>query len=255
LENKGDDMKTLVKIVLLLCVLITVSCAKEHMIVLTEEFPPYNFTLDGEVVGLSTEVITAILSEAGISYEFQVHPWKESYDTALSTKNCMLFSTSRLESREDLFKWVGTISPADYSVFALAGKDIDLPTLENLKDYKIGITQGDAREAYFQSKGFVVGKQLIVAENNAANLKKLINKEIDLWPMPDAVANYTAQDAGYKSEEIIEIAFALKDLTKDGYYLAVNKSTPDSIVMKLQAALDKLKADGTYDKILKKWGI
>ncbi len=72
--------------------------------------------------------------------------------------------------------------------------------------------------------------------------------------MPDAVANYAVNEAGAKPEEIKGI-YVLEDLTKDGYFLAVNKSTPDSIVMKLQAALDKIKADGTYDKILKKWGV
>lgn len=247
-------MKIGIKVVLLLCIVLTLSCAKENLVVLTEEFPPFNFTKNGEVTGLSTEVIKAILAETGIAYEIQVNPWKESYDQALSTKNCMLFSTSRTESREDLFKWVGTISPANYSVFALADCEIEITSVEDLKNYKIGITQGDAREAYFQSKGFVIGEQLIVAENNAANLAKLKTKEIDFWPMPDAVANYAVNEAGAKPEEIKGI-YVLEDLTKDGYFLAVNKSTPDSIVMKLQAALDKIKADGTYDKILKKWGV
>lgn len=247
-------MKTGIKVFLLLFIVLISACAKEHMVVLTEEFPPFNFTEDGAVTGLSTEVVKAILAEAGITYDIQINPWKESYDTALSTKNCMLFSTSRLVDREDLFKWVGTISPSNYSVFALADSKIEINSVEDMKNYKIGITQGDARETYFQKQGFVIGEQLIVAENNAANLTKLMNKEIDLWPMPDAVANYTVKEAGAKTEEIMGI-YDLADMTHDGYFLAVNKSTPDSIVMKLQVALDKLKEDGTYDMILKKWGV
>ena len=247
-------MKSGIKVVLFLLVLLTLSCAKEHQVVLTEEFPPYNFTEDGNVVGLSTEVVEAIFTEAGISYEFQVHPWTESYEMALGTKDCMLFSTSRLESREELFKWVGTIAPANYSVYALAENEVEITSVEDLKMYKIGITPGNARESYFLSQGFVIGEQLIVSESNAANMEKLMNKEIDFWPMPDAVANYTVQEAGLMPEEVIKRVFMLQELTKDGYFLAINLDTSDKIVKKLQSALDKIKENGIYAEILHKWG-
>jgi len=249
-------MRTGIKVVLLLCMVLILSCAKEHLVVLTEEFPPFNFTKDGEVAGLSTEVVKAILTEAGVSYEVQVHSWKESYETAMNTKNCILFSTSRRPDREELFKWVGTIAPTNYSVFILAEReDIEILALEEMEKYKIGITPGDARSSFFKSKGFEIGEQLIVSENNKANFEKLMNKEIDLWPMPNVTASYIVKEAGFKPEEVINGIFVLEELTKGGYYLAINNNTSDAVVKKLQAALDKIKEDGTYDKILKKWGV
>ncbi|MCF7814759.1 MAG: transporter substrate-binding domain-containing protein [Candidatus Cloacimonetes bacterium] len=248
-------MKIGIKVVLFLFMLITVSCAKQNLLFLTEEFPPFNFTKDGDVTGLSTEIVQAVLAETDIAYEIQVKPWKESYDLALSTKNSVLFSTSRLENREELFKWVGPIAPANYSVFALKNREFNFQSLKDLKNYKIGITQGDARESYFQSHDFVLGEELVVGESNTANLKKLMNKELDLWPMADAVAYYTVKELGYSHEDVIKNVFKLEDLTKDGYYMAVNLNTSDAVVKKLQTALDKIKSNGTYDSILKKWGL
>jgi len=149
-KKRREKMRTGIKVVLLLCMVLILSCAKKEqpkmlteelppLKVLTEEFPPFNYVKDGEVAGLSTEVVKAILTEAGISYEVQVHAWKESYETALSTKNCILFSTSRRPDREELFKWVGTIAPTNYSVFALAEReDIEILALEEMEKYKIG---------------------------------------------------------------------------------------------------------------------
>ena len=54
----------------------------ETIKVLTEEFPPYNYTEDARITGFSTEVVQAVLKEAKIQGDFQSMPWARAYETA-----------------------------------------------------------------------------------------------------------------------------------------------------------------------------
>ncbi|MCP4160824.1 MAG: hypothetical protein GY760_12190 [Deltaproteobacteria bacterium] len=38
----------------------------ESLEIVTEEFPPFNYTENGKITGCSTEVVEAVLKEAGI---------------------------------------------------------------------------------------------------------------------------------------------------------------------------------------------
>lgn len=247
--------KIMFSILTLACVLSAV----EMFTVITEEFPPYNFTKGGKVTGVSTEIVEAVFKGAGIPYEIRVYPWARAIKEVQIIKNTALYSTGRRPDRETLFKWVGELIFPKYSVFALKSRsDITAKSLEDLKKYKIGTTKGDARENYLLTKGFEIGvniEPVTGIEANVQNFKKLEINRIDLWPMPDAVADFIVTGLGKNPDLILKSVIPLDEVSKTGYFLALNKETPDEVVKKLQTSLDKLKADGTVKKILSKWKI
>ena len=206
-------MKKAILLILLLTFTLSFIYAQE-LTILTEEFPPFNFVNEnGEVDGLSTEIVKAMMKETGIDYEIKVFPWKRSYTLTQQNPNTILYSTSRRPSREDLFKWVGILSPSKYSVFALKSRDnIKVNSLEDMKKYKIGTSQGDARETYLKEKGLEHSFESVAGENaNTLNFKKLMGKRIDLWPMPDAVAYYLVKNEFNKDpKKVLKRVFVLR---------------------------------------------
>ena len=48
--------------------------ASDTIKILTEEFPPYNFTEQGKLTGFSTEVVEAVLKEIKVPGNFQSLP-------------------------------------------------------------------------------------------------------------------------------------------------------------------------------------
>ncbi len=78
------------------CILLVVSVFIVSLIyanqlqVVTEEFPPFNYTENGKITGFSTEVVEAILKEAGIEGKPRSYPWARSYKKALNEKNYIL---------------------------------------------------------------------------------------------------------------------------------------------------------------------
>jgi len=165
---------------------------------------------------------------------------------------------SRLPKREALFKWIGVITPSDYSVFALKERtDIEIKALDDMKKYKIGTTLGDARETYLVGKGFELEKLYRVGgeEANVQNFKMLKAKRIDLWPMPDAVAYYVSKKLGDDPDKVLRKVFELSELSTGGYSLAASLQTSDDVVNKLKNSLEAFKKTPEYKQILKKWGI
>jgi hypothetical protein len=123
--------------------------------VYTEEFPPFNYTQGNKITGVSTEVVIRVLAKAGIDAEIKSLPWKESFKLAQKLPNTLIYSIARHKKRENLFKWIGIITPSTYSVVALASRtDIRIHRLEDLKGYRIGTTIDDITETWLAGKGF-----------------------------------------------------------------------------------------------------
>lgn len=221
--------------------------------VLTEEFPPYSYAEKGEIKGLSTEIVTEVLNNAGLTYEITIYPWARALAMAQSAPNTLIYSIGRNAQRENAFQWVGVIAPSDFYFFALANRsDIVVNSLEDAKKYLIGTTRNDVREQYLISKGFTVDRHLQSVTNQEQNILKLFNRRIDITPLPALLAYHLTEKNGHSRAELKKV-YHLTEVSSEGYYMAFSNSTPSEIVEKCRTELKKLKDSGKYDKIQQRY--
>jgi len=242
----------------LLLILLTPPLVAAPITLYSEEFPPFNYTDKGKFIGASTEVVEAIMQITEQEYEIKSFPWARSMHISQSKKNAFIFSISRRKSREELFKWVGVLVPANQSVFALKSRtDIKINTLEDMKPFTIGTTYKDARETFLLTKGFdFVNLKRLSGENTyQQHYKQLKQGRIDLWPMPNAVMNHVVTSYGDKPDNWIQNVFKLDEISQEGYYLAASLTTSDALIRKLRQALIDFKQSEAYSKIIVKWGL
>ncbi len=229
---------------LLIC---TAASGDEQLLVLTEEWPPYNFSLEDEIVGLSADLVKAALARAKLDYHLEICPWKRAYRTALKQPNTLLFTTSRTPQREHLFKWIGPLYPRQLHLYKLKSRnDIQVDGWESLKRYEIGVLRGGSVEELLKSKGFEAEKHYWPVSQVDQNLRKIFFKRIDLVVGSDMTLAYRLKGSAHRFADL-EKVFLLAD--QGGYYLAANKDTPDSVVEKLQMALDALIKAGLRKRI------
>lgn len=225
----------------------------ETLKVLTEEFPPYNYTDNGKITGFSTEVVQAVLREVNIQGEFQSMPWARAYETAQSANNVLIYSIGRTPQREKLFKWVGVIAPTQYYLFSLPQRKLKLDRLDQAKNFQIATVNEDVGEQFLMARGFAKGINLQSSVKYELNYEKLKAGRVDLWIMTDLVAVYLARQAGDVPSKSLARSFAIPDLGSDGYYMAFGASTPDALVERLSKGLATIKNNGTYEALKKKW--
>jgi ABC-type amino acid transport substrate-binding protein len=82
-----------------------------------------------------------------------------------------------------------------------------------------------------------------------ANVLKLRAGRIDMWAYEESVAKWILKNHNIDPSQY-ETVFTL---SQGELYFAFNKQTPDSVLAKLQNALDQIKTDGTFQSILAKY--
>ena len=230
-------------LVLLLCTAQMVA-----LDLMTEDYPPYNYpSKTGEPTGISVEIVREIIKKTGDIDNIEVLPWARSYNNILTKKNQVLFVMTRTKKRENLFKWVGPIATNNWVIFAKNSFKGDIKSLEELKQnrYIIGTYKDDACEVYLKDKGF---KNLSSVPDDNLNVKKLLKNRIDFWITGEYQGIIKAKRFNAKNK--IKKVFNVKN-TK--LYIAFSKDVDDFIIAKWQNELDKLKENGTYQKILNKY--
>ncbi|WP_349734719.1 substrate-binding periplasmic protein [Pseudomonas jessenii] len=218
------------------------------LVLLTENFPPYNmakngknFAQDENIDGIATDIVREIFKRADITYSLTLRfPWERIYKLTLEKPGYGVFVMARLPDREKLFKWVGPIGPDDWIMLAKADSKITLETLNDARKYKIGAYKGDAIAETLAKQGL----NPIVVLRDQDNAKKLVNGQIDLWATGDPAGRYLARQEGVNGLRTV-LRFNSAEL-----YLALNKDVPDETVAKLQAALDQMRKEGRVDEIM-----
>ena len=224
---------------------------RTSLVLLTENFPPYNmakngknFAQDQNLEGIAVDVLRATFARAGIPYSMTLRfPWERIYNLALEKPGFGVFVTARVPEREALFKWVGPIGPDDWVLLARADSPISLTSLEQARPYRIGAYKEDVIALDLQKKGL----NPVIVLRDQDNARRLQAGKIDLWATGDPAGRYLARQVGISGFKTV-LRFHQAEL-----YQALNKEVPHAVEAKLQNALDELRAEGVVEKIRAKY--
>lgn len=227
--------------------LSTTAVYSGDLTILTEEFPPYNFTDKGRLTGVTTEVVLEILHRLNSDASIEVLPWARCYKKLLSEPNVVLFTTARTAEREELVHWVGPIYVFRLGFYAKKGNTLNIDSLEAAKAVRaIATYKDDFREQILKSLGFT---NLDSSNSPQSNVRKLASERVDLWFSDNIGTPKVAHEAGIDPVEIEEIYTYQQNYS----YIAISRQTDPSIVRQWQETLDEMKEDGTFWWLTSKW--
>lgn len=240
------------KILIALSFFITFNFANaiDKLTIMTEEYPPYNMTKDGKLVGISVEVLELMLKDVGskkTTKDIKVLPWARSYNMVQNKKNTMLFAMFRTKQRENLFKWVGPIDSSSIGLIAKKDRKIKIKNVADIKKYKIGTVKDDAAELALKELGLTTFDSISGTNSIATSIKKLKRNRIDLFAYVYETKSWNIDN--FKPEDY-ENVYTLK---KNDLYYAFHKDTDQKIIDKLQKSLNLLKEKGLVQEIIKKY--
>lgn len=246
-------MLNTIRNLLLICIVSGSAAAEsvDDIVFMTEQYPPYNLEKDNKLQGIAVDMLALMLQRVGAKQareDIKLLPWARGYKRVLSEPNTCLFSTTRTEEREHLFKWVGPIASGQVGLIARKDRNIKIDSVKDLERYKIGTIRDDVAELYLVDTGISVDDMERVAET-VLNIRKLNRGRIDLWAYGENVAMWELKANGFNPADYESVHV----LSRQNLYYAFHKDTSDSVIQKLQAALDTVKADGTYGQILDRY--
>lgn len=245
-------MKKLALIFIILSLSVS-SVNAQKITVVTEDWPPYNYKENGEITGVSTEVVKATLEKTDLKWEIRMYPWVRAYKMASEDENTMIYTIFRLPEREKFFKWIKLdgLSTKMYLFSPKSRSDISVKTLEDAKKYRTGVTRKSSTHDFLLSKGFEEGVNLFPVKSEVQNALKADPsiKRIDLTTGDKLSLAMWVKEAGLPSDFWKEEVF----LFKQDFYMAFGQKTSDNLVRKVSEAFKQIKADGTFDAIMEKY--
>ncbi|MGE4519047.1 MAG: substrate-binding periplasmic protein [Desulfobacteraceae bacterium] len=225
--------------------LITASAAELKYY--TEDYPPYNYYKNGKITGIAVETLKLVWKETGEKpKKITLVPWARGYQSALEEDNAVLFSTTRIPERENMFKWACPI--AEGTRFVLVGKkdkNIKVNSIEDANKYRIGAIRDDVAEQILISEG--INQDILDSTSKTGlNIKKLEMGRIDLIALGEKSLFAAIENEGYDVNDY-KAYYVLKEAP---LCFAFNRNVDDKTVEKFQNALSMIVESDEYKRIV-----
>ncbi|MCP4346590.1 MAG: transporter substrate-binding domain-containing protein [Desulfobacterales bacterium] len=222
---------------------------KTDLMYMTENARPFNWEENGELKGLAVELLRLMWDRMGMPHQkIKLYPWARAYFYLQEKPNTVLFSTSRTEHRENMFKWVCPIKRTKYSLIARKDRNIKIATFDDAKKYEVGSIRDDVAEQLLKNKNFPDDKIQPVADIRQ-NIHKINIGRIDLMTFNEESMYNWIKKMGFKTEDF-ETVYVIQE-TPVCY--AFNKGVSDDVITQFQNALDQIVKKPEYQKLHDKY--
>lgn len=219
----------------------------------TGDWAPYT-TPDLPGQGIFTEVVSAVLTQAGFAPSYYFLPWKRGEQEVKRGEMFAVFPYIKIEEREKDFYFSDPIMPTTGRFFYLKSrfpKSIDYQDLSDLRPYRIGGVLG-----YWYTTPFAAAHLNVeYVPSDHQSVQKLYLKRIDLAACEELVC-WALIDKLYPRHRT-DFAVLDKPMNQGSLRLMVSKTYPHAqeILQKFNQALAQLRGNGTIDAILRrhKW--
>ncbi len=230
--------------------LSTTAYGSDRIAVFTEQSYPLNYTESGRdddpIIGFGTQLVKAVLEEAGLEYEITMVPWVRAIQAIDNRENVLVYSMTRNPERENRYHWIGEILSLEYYLFGLKERANSLPrSLPLAAGFEVGVVREDVVHRYLTGQGF---DHLVVVKHPARNLSMLERGRIDLFPFSRFGVGLFSRRNGFDRDRLIGMV-KLEEIST-GIYMVLSKSTNDETVGRVRDAYARLKASGALQEIM-----
>ncbi|WP_316896916.1 transporter substrate-binding domain-containing protein [Pseudodesulfovibrio indicus] len=221
-------------------------CNADSLRILTVHEPPSNY-IDpaGNIAGFSIDVVKEIQRRIGDTTPIELLPERRLLSMAEHGDH-IIVGISRTPAREHRYHWVIKLLVKPWVLYSYKDRNTHITTLDDAKEVRVGVVNGDVREEYARENGF---KHIDPSNSHLSNLRKLIEGRIDLaFLEPQGVA-YECRVNG------LDLSAYKPRLTPyaSEVYVAMPMDTDLDLLRLWEKAAQDMKLDGTFLSIAHTW--
>lgn len=221
-------------LLLLLTSQVATSAEQQNLTFYTELYPPANFMAEGQLQGISVDSLKLMWQHMDmVEQDMIVVPWARGYKNTLSNPNTALFTMSRTEARDPLFKWVGPLFKSVHVLMAKKSSKVKVKHIGDLFNYRVATIRGDISEISLQQIGYPDYNMAKVSDLSRAFYMMQSNK-VDMLMV--SIHGFEHLTRGMN----VDLGDYEKVWTVNtvGNYIAFNINTPDHVIEQYQQALE-----------------
>ena len=206
---------------------------------------------DASSPGVSVEIIVEAFKTQGHTVDFKIMPWSRSLEEVKAGRVDVLVATWYTEDRTSYLKYSDPYLENSLKFIKRSGDSFEYNGIDSLKGKTVGIVRN-----YGYGDEFLNAKTFKKPESNdfVSNAKKLTAKRIDLTLEDELVAKSTLSNAGMN---LSDFAFTNNALSVNPLHVTMGLANPNhsEYINAFNKGLAEIKSNGTFDKILARYGI
>lgn len=199
--------------------------------------------------GFLTELVKESLKAQGVRYNLQFTTKERAHD---AINNLDGISLSFIKDKEHEEKWYFSrpIIQAPSIFISHKESDFDINEIDDIKDYRIGITRDLNYGEVFEKLSPLL--ELEIVGSDLMNMKKILHKRIDLFPVPLYTAIHYMREYFTLSERANFEFILYPNLTKGNLYLVCHKRNKQCLkfIKEFNKGLERITSAGIKDKIV-----
>lgn len=244
-----------VTLIAMLLLLSSAHASAESWQVYTHSLGEQGFAADGTLHGKEhggkrafyLELVHALLAELGSPQPISEVPLARGLKLIVEQPQVVLFNLSRTPERESLAHWIGpTLQETDY-LYESSRAPTGIQVLADATHLSVCILNGSTHDELLSQHGF---SQLKRNNSYTSCLRMLAAGRVQLAASADAGLQQKLDEAQIAPSEIQATPVILGH---DQGFIALSKSTPPAAVARWQAALEKLRHNGQYQALYRRY--
>ncbi|VVN29456.1 substrate-binding periplasmic protein [Pseudomonas fluorescens] len=231
--------------------LLTQSAAAEKLRLVADSWPPFS---DATLVngGLATDIVSTALARAGYASDFEQVPWARALLGVGEGRYDGLVNAWYTEERTKLGQFSGEYLLNRVRFLKRKDAPIEYNNLQQLHTYPIAVVRGYAYSPAFDED---VSLQKVPVHSFAMAVRMLAADRVKLTLEDEYVARYYLAREPAKVRNAVE--FLPKPLSENSLHILVSLKHPhhEQIVAGFDREIAEMKADGSYERLMKEHGM
>ena len=226
--------------------MFSVAAQAETWVIHTEkDFPPYNFTDQGNFTGLDTEIVELVLSELSIEANYKFAAWQDVVKSVDNNSTHLAFQFAPKPERFQKYNMVGPHRIGKTVLAIPADSQASFSNIKDLAGKKVATVDGYSYTKAFDANAAI---QKVQSKDNLASLKKLANKEVDFMIGDMNTIMHLAKTNGM-GDKIKVLPSVLQEVPRYIAFPKARKADADRFEKKLKELIN----NGQIDAIIDKW--
>ncbi|QLL13028.1 substrate-binding periplasmic protein [Pseudomonas chlororaphis] len=227
------------------------SAYAEKLRLVADAWPPFT---DATLVngGLATDIVSTALARAGYASEFEQVPWARALLGVGEGRYDVLVNAWFNEARTQLGQFSSEYLVNRVRFIRRKDASIEYTNLKQLHGYPIAVVRGYAYSPDFDSDPEL---QKVLVHNFAMAVRMLAADRVKLTLEDEYVARYYLARESPRVRNAVE--FLPNSLSENGLHILVSLKNPAhaQIVAKFDREIEAMKADGSYERLLRQHGM
>ena len=208
-----------------------------------ESLPPMNFMKNGRPTGIVIDIAKALAERMHHPVDIRLINWTEAQRLVQDGQADALLQINPDPERLKIYDFSKPLLTSEFSIFTAAGR-LGITSMSDLRGLKVGAEAKGLPTLLLQKDPLIILK---IIPNFVQSFNMLATGAVDAVVADRWVGSYVLAENNIRGVKLIEEPIGRSDSG-----IAVKKGNND-LLTDINAALDDIRRDGTYERIIKAW--